>query len=186
MVADVDGRSGLSVDGGRIWGVRAHASGRHLQISTDPHFIDRSAMSSGCIWIRRKALVLCVDENLRSRRWTARRRCCRGPTQAVGSRNRPSRGPRHRERRLATRPLDSKRARFPRLPWRAFACGSSNTRTISGLMEGIRFPFLRSWAKLWCQRLWFRPHGRARVVDYAKAGGFTTSHRLAILVPSGT
>ena len=59
---------------------------------------------------------------------------------------RPSRGgglwqPRHRDRRFASRPLDSNRLRCPRLPLRPCACGSSKTRAMSGLIDGMTFPF---------------------------------------------
>ena len=83
LVAGVDGGRDrvVEVDGGPdLEGVRAQAApGRHVQaVATTRSSSTRSATWSACTWTRRRRRWCCAwTRSPRSRRWTARRRCCR-------------------------------------------------------------------------------------------------------------
>jgi hypothetical protein len=74
-------RTGLSKSTiGRIW--RKFDLKPHLQdsfkLSIDPFFVDKVVDVVGLYHNPpEKAVVLCVDEKARSRRWTGPSRCCR-------------------------------------------------------------------------------------------------------------
>ena len=77
---------------------------------------------------------------------------------------------------------------LPRLLWRAFACGSSNTRAISGLMEGMRFPFVRSCGSsgAYDSRSGRRQGTRSRLRECPPTDYPLLHTAASVLVPSGT